>query len=114
MKTNIFEKIIKKELPADIIYQDKYVTAFKDIKPLAPKHFIIVTNIFIKNVNHISYGHEKYIIKMFIAASKIAKKEKFKKDGYRLVINCNKHGRQEIYHLHMHLLGGKKLSSIFC
>ncbi|PPI88779.1 histidine triad nucleotide-binding protein [Candidatus Pantoea edessiphila] len=102
----IFSKIIKHEMTADILYQDELVTAFRDVFPKVPTHVLIVPNILIPTVNEVKNEHEQTLGRMFIVASKIAIKENISKDGYRLIINCNKHGGQEIYHMHMHLLGG--------
>ncbi|BAC24243.1 ycfF [Wigglesworthia glossinidia endosymbiont of Glossina brevipalpis] len=112
MKDNIFTKIINNEYPAEILYKNKYVTAFRDINPKAPIHIIIVTNDVIRTVNDIKEQHATMLGHLFIASAKIAKKEKINHAGYRLIVNCNKDGGQEIYHLHMHLLGGKNLGCI--
>ncbi|WP_367670491.1 HIT domain-containing protein [Sodalis-like secondary symbiont of Drepanosiphum platanoidis] len=111
-KNNIFYKIIKKKIYSDIVYKDKFFTAFRDINPKAPIHILIVTNFFIKNINNILPIHENILGKIFIVAKKIAIKEKIHKRGYRLIINCNKDSGQEINYFHMHLLGGKFLGSI--
>ncbi|CEN32172.1 HIT-like protein HinT [Candidatus Westeberhardia cardiocondylae] len=113
MKTqNIFKNIIQKKIHSDIIYQDKLVTAFSDINPKAPIHIIIVPNIFIPTVNDVKKEHEITLGRFFTVAAKIATKKKIAKKGYRLIVNCNKHGTQEIYYLHMHLLGGKQLNCL--
>ncbi|CAL4321378.1 Purine nucleoside phosphoramidase [Buchnera aphidicola (Drepanosiphum platanoidis)] len=111
-KKNIFEKIIKKKKSKKIVYQDNLVTAFYDIHPKALIHILIIPNKFIKNLNHIKKNHFKYINRMIKVAIKIAKKKNIHKNGYRIIINCNKHGGQEIKYLHLHLLGGCKLKSI--
>ncbi len=105
----IFSKIIRKEIPADIIYQDELVTAFNDINPQAPTHILIVPNILIPTVNDTNKEHEQALGRMITVAAKLAKQQDIAEDGYRLIINCNKHGGQEVYHIHMHLLGGKPL-----
>ncbi|MBK4775357.1 histidine triad nucleotide-binding protein [Candidatus Pantoea edessiphila] len=112
VKETIFSSIIKHVIPADILYQDELVTAFRDILPKAPIHILIVPNILIPNVNEIKYKHEKTFGRMFTVAAKIAKQENIHEQGYRLIINCNKHGGQEIPHVHMHLLGGIQLGPI--
>ncbi|AKZ65968.1 HIT domain-containing protein [Candidatus Palibaumannia cicadellinicola] len=113
MKTiNIFSKIISREILADIIYQDNLVTAFRDISPQAPIHIIIVTNKCIPTVNDVTIQDEIILGRMIVVAAKIAKKESISDHGYRLIINCNNHGGQEIYHLHMHLLGGRQLGPL--
>jgi histidine triad (HIT) family protein len=107
--TTLFERIIARELPADIVYQDDRVTAFRDIHPRAPVHILIVPAKVIPTVNDIAAGDEALIGHMVTVARELAKKEGIAGDGYRLIINCNAHGGQEVYHLHLHLLGGKPL-----
>ena len=105
----IFSKIIAGEIPADIVYQDDQVTAFRDIEPQAPVHILIVPNKEIPTVNDIAEEDEKLIGHMFTAASKIAAAEGVAEDGYRLLVNCNRNAGQEVFHLHMHLFAGKRL-----
>ncbi|YCI27809.1 purine nucleoside phosphoramidase [Erwinia sp. PK3-005] len=102
----IFSKIIRREIPADIVYQDELVTAFRDISPKAPIHVLIVPNILVPTANDVSEAHEQAMGRMFTVAAKIAKQEGIAEDGYRLIVNCNRHGGQEVYHIHMHLVGG--------
>lgn len=105
----IFSKIIRREIPTDILYQDELVTAFRDISPRAPTHVLIVPNVLIPTINDVSEAHEHALGRMITAAAKIAKQEGIAENGYRLILNCNQHGGQEVYHIHMHLLGGKPL-----
>jgi histidine triad (HIT) family protein len=105
----IFSKIIRKEIPADIIYQDAQVTAFRDISPQAPVHVLVVPNEIIPTVNDVKEEHETLLGHMFVIAARIAADEKIAQDGYRLIVNCNRHGGQEVFHLHMHILGGRSL-----
>lgn len=105
----IFSKIIRKEIPADIIYQDELVTAFKDINPQAPVHILVIPNILIPTANDMQTEHELTLGRMLIVAAKIAKDQGIAEDGYRLIMNCNAHGGQEVYHIHIHLVGGKPL-----
>jgi histidine triad (HIT) family protein len=107
--TTIFAKIIAGEIPADIVYQDDRVTAFKDINPRAPTHILIVPNKEIASVNEVSAQDEAVLGHMFVVARQIAQQQGIADDGYRLIVNCGDHGNQEIYHLHMHLLGGRNL-----
>jgi len=112
MCINIFQKIIKGIIPANIVYQDKHVTAFYDINPIAPIHILVVPNFLIRSTNEIN-NKNKYILgNMIHTAVKISKKLNIDKNGYRLIINCNKHGGQEIQYLHLHLVGGKQLNKI--
>jgi histidine triad (HIT) family protein len=107
--TTIFSKIISGEIPADIVYQDDQVTAFRDINPQAPIHILIVPSKEIPTVNDIRIDDEQLIGHMFTVVQQIALREGFAEDGYRLMVNCNKHGGQEVFHLHMHLFAGKPL-----
>lgn len=112
VKETIFSKIIRREIPSDIIYQDDSVTAFRDISPQAPVHILIIPNKIIPTVNDIGEEDEKVLGHLFTVAAKLAKQEGIDESGYRLIMNCNKDGGQEVYHLHMHLLGGKQLGKI--
>ncbi|AEY01580.1 HIT-like protein/diadenosine tetraphosphate (Ap4A) hydrolase-like HIT family hydrolase [Oceanimonas sp. GK1] len=105
----IFSKIIRKEIPADILYQDELVTAFRDISPKAPTHILIIPNVVIPTVNEVAAEHELALGRMFTVARKLAADAGIAEDGYRLMVNCNRHGGQEVYHIHMHLLGGRPL-----
>jgi histidine triad (HIT) family protein len=105
----IFSKIAQGEIPADIIHQDDQVTAFKDIQPQAPVHILIIPNKEIPTVNDLTVDDEQLVGHMFTVAAKIAKEQGVAQDGYRLLINCNRHGGQEVFHLHMHLFGGRPL-----
>ncbi|AGI31821.1 TPA: HIT domain-containing protein [Mannheimia haemolytica] len=108
----IFTKIINKEIPANIVYQDELVTAFRDIAPQAPTHILIIPNKFIPTVNHVSNEDELALGRLFTVAAKLAQEEGIAEEGYRLVMNCNKNGGQEVFHIHMHLLGGQKLGPL--
>ncbi|HJF73245.1 purine nucleoside phosphoramidase [Gallibacterium anatis] len=108
----IFSKIIRKEIPADIVYQDELVTAFRDIAPQAPTHILIIPNKIIPTVNDVTAEDEQVLGHLFVIAAKIAKEQGIDEDGYRLIVNCNKHGGQEVFHLHMHLVGGKQLGKM--
>lgn len=105
----IFSKIIRREIPSDIVYQDELVTAFRDISPQAPTHILIIPNILIPTVNDVTAEHEQALGRMITVAAKIAEQEGIAEDGYRLIMNTNRHGGQEVYHIHMHLLGGRPL-----
>lgn len=107
--STIFGKIVAGELPADIVYQDELVTAFRDIRPAAPTHILIVPNRAIATVNEVTADDEAALGRLFIVAARLAEQEGIAQDGYRCIVNCNRHGGQEVYHLHMHLLGGRPL-----
>lgn len=110
MGGTIFSKIINKEIPAEIVYESNSVLAFKDIKPQAPVHVLIIPKIEIPKVSDvIGKEHAQLLGEMFDAANKIAKDMGISDDGFRLVLNCGPNGGQEVYHLHMHLLGGRQM-----
>ena len=105
----IFSKIIRREIPSDIVWQDELVTAFRDISPQAPTHILIVPNLLIPTLNDVSEAHEQALGRMLTIAAKLAAQEGIAEDGYRVIMNCNRHGGQEVYHIHLHLLGGRAL-----
>lgn len=105
----IFSKIINKEIPSDMLYQDELVTAFRDISPRAPSHILIIPNKLIPTTNDIEEEDELVMGRLFTVAKKLAKQEGIAEKGYRLIVNCNAHGGQEVYHIHMHLVGGEPL-----
>ena len=108
----IFSKIIRGEIPANIVFQDETVTAFRDISPQAPTHILIIPNKLIPTVNDVTVEDEQVLGHLFVVAAKIAQQEGIAEDGYRQVMNCNKHGGQEVFHIHMHLLGGRPLGPL--
>lgn len=105
----LFEKIIAGELPAAIVYKDERVTAFRDIRPAAPTHILIVPNKPIPTVNDVADEDEPLLGHLLTVARDLARQEGIAEAGYRLIVNCNAHGGQEVYHLHLHLLGGRPL-----
>ncbi|MCX6149967.1 MAG: histidine triad nucleotide-binding protein [Ignavibacteriales bacterium] len=112
MAETIFSKIIRKEIPATIVYENDDVLAFRDINPQAPTHILIIPkNDEITKTSEINGGkHATLLGKLFNAANEIARQENISESGYRLVINCGPDAGQEVYHLHMHLLGGRKMN----
>ena len=105
----IFSRIIRKEIPSDMVYQDELVTAFADINPQAPVHILVIPNKLIPTVNDVTAEDELALGRMFTVAAKIAADYGIAENGYRLMVNCNRDGGQEVYHLHMHILGGRRL-----
>ncbi len=105
----IFGKIIRGEVEADVVYRDDLVTAFRDINAQAPVHVLIVPNAPIATAADVEPEHEAALGRLFTAARKIAEAEGIAADGYRLIVNTREHGGQEVFHLHMHLLGGEPL-----
>jgi len=110
MGDTIFSKIINKEIPADIVHEDEHLLAFRDINPQAPVHILIIPKIEIPTIREIiGADHATLLGRMYDAANKIANDEGISEDGFRLVFNCGDHGGQEVYHIHMHLLGGRQM-----
>jgi len=114
MSTNecIFCKIITGEIPSTKVYEDETVTAFRDIHPVAPTHILIIPNKHIPSVNGLVPEDEKIMGYLFITAKKIAEKENVAKSGYRLIVNTGPDSGQIVTHLHLHLLGGRKLGHL--
>ena len=112
MSETIFAKIIRKEIPADIIFENEKVLAFRDIKPQAPVHVLIIPkDTEIPTVSDLDPSrHSELLGAMVEAANKIATDLGVEKEGFRLVLNCGPNGGQEVYHLHMHLLGGRQMN----
>lgn len=112
MTDDLFLKIINREIPADIVYETDEVLAFRDISPQAPTHILVIPKIHIPTANDVEPGHAELIGKMFLAATELARQEGVADDGYRLVMNCNSDGGQVVFHIHLHLLGGRKLGRL--
>jgi len=109
MSDDLFLKIINREIPADIVYETDEVLAFRDINPQAPTHILIIPKEHIRTINDLDHGHSDLVGKLFLTAAKLADQEGIAKDGYRVVMNCNKAGGQAVYHIHLHLLGGRQM-----
>lgn len=107
--TTIFTKIIEKQIPADILYEDERVLAFKDISPQAPVHFLVIPKKHIATTNDISEQDEAVVGYMHRIAAKVAAQLGVAEQGYRTVMNCNGDGGQTVYHIHLHVLAGKPL-----
>lgn len=110
MGDTIFGKIIRREVPADIVYEDDDVLAFRDLNPQAPVHVLFIPKKPIATLNDASDEDAALLGKVQLAAARYARQEGFAEDGYRTVTNCNQHGGQTVYHLHVHLLAGRKLT----
>jgi histidine triad (HIT) family protein len=108
--STIFSKIINKEIPADIVYESENILAFKDINPQAPVHILIIPKTEIPKVTDLNgKEHATLLGDMIDAANKLAKDMGIAEEGFRLVFNCGDKGGQEVYHLHLHLLGGRQM-----
>ena len=108
----IFSKIIRQEIPTPLLYQDELVSAFRDIAPRVSTHILIVPNKHISTINDVTDADELTMGRMISVAKKLAKQEGIDENGYRLIINCNEDGGQEVFHIHMHLLGGQRLGQM--
>ena len=105
----IFTKIINREIPADIIYEDDHTLAFKDINPQAPFHALIIPKQAIATINDVTEENSHLVGHLYVVAAKLAKQFNFSDDGYRVVMNCIEHGGQTVYHIHLHMLAGKEM-----
>ena len=110
MSDTIFTKIINREIPAEILYEDDEVLAFSDVSPQAPVHFLVIPKTPIATVNDIQPEQAELIGKLYLAAQKLAREKGFADDGYRLVMNCNEAAGQAVFHIHLHVLAGRPLS----
>jgi histidine triad (HIT) family protein len=109
MGDTIFGKIVRREIPADIVYENDDVLAFRDLNPQAPVHVLFVPKRALATLNDATPADAELIGKLVLAAADYAKREGFDKEGYRTVINCNEHGGQTVFHLHVHLLAGRRM-----
>jgi len=109
MGDTLFGKIIRRDIPADIVYEDDDVLAFRDINPQAPVHVLFIPKKPFATLNDLAADDAIVIGKLFLAATSWAKAQGFADDGYRCVMNCNKDGGQTVYHIHLHLLAGRQL-----
>lgn len=105
----LFEKIAGREIPADIVYEDESILAFRDINPQAPVHVLIVPKKRIPTIDAIQEVDEAVVGRLFRVASQVAA-ENGLENGYRVVMNCGPDGQQSVYHIHLHLLGGRKMN----
>lgn len=109
MKDCLFCKIATKKLPSDILYEDEKVIAFSDLTPQAPQHKLIIPKKHISTLNDLTADDTAIAGQLFFAAQMLAKKLNIADSGYRVVMNCNEQGGQQIFHIHLHLLGGREM-----
>lgn len=109
MEDCIFCKIIRGEIPSEKVYETEEILAFKDIHPAAPIHILVVPKKHISMLTDLKEEDEALIGKIYTTINKIAEKEGFQEQGYRVIANCGKDSGQEVMHIHFHILGGKKL-----
>jgi len=109
MSDCIFCKIVAGEIKADVVYENEHVLAFRDINPVMPQHLLIIPKQHIATVNDLTPQHSETVGQMYLASAALAKELGFAEKGYRTVINCNRDGGQLVFHLHLHLLGGRAM-----
>lgn len=113
MPTSLFSKIIQREIPADIVFEDERIIAFRDIHPQAPVHVLFVPKQFYATLNDVPDSDAELLGRLMLAASAYAKREGFAESGYRVLMNCNREGGQSVFHIHLHLLAGRALDAHF-
>ena len=109
MNDCVFCKIINKEIPSTIVYEDEEILAFRDIHPVTPVHILVIPKKHISSLVDLKEEDERVIGRIYSVINKIAAQEGILEKGYRVIVNCGEDGRQEVKHVHFHLLGGKKL-----
>lgn len=109
MAETIFDKIIDKSIPAEILYEDELALAFSDINPQAPVHFLVIPKKQIATINDITEDDREVVGHLYVVAAKLAAEKGFADQGYRAVMNCNEYGGQTVYHIHLHVLAGKPM-----
>ena len=105
----LFCGIVSRDIPAEILFENDVLMAFRDVNPQAPTHALIIPKKHIQNINHVTPDDEALLGQLILAAKKIASQEGLKDSGYRLVFNTNDHGGQTVNHIHLHLLGGRQM-----
>ena len=113
MSDSIFDKIIRREIPADIVFESDDIIAFRDISPQAPVHVLFVPKRGFATLNDVPASEALLLGNLVLAAQAYAKSIGIADDGYRVVMNCNRNGGQTVFHIHMHLLGGAPLTGGF-
>lgn len=114
MEDCIFCKIIRREIPSSIVYEDSEIIAFRDVNPQAPVHILVIPKKHIASLVDLKEKDELLVGKIYTVINKIAKQEGIDKKGFRVIVNCGDDGGQEVKHLHFHILGGKKLGLKIC
>lgn len=109
MSDTLFSKIIRREIPADIVFEDEQVLAFRDIAPQAPVHVLFIPKTPIATLNEATPAQAELLGRLLLAAAAWAKTQGFAENGYRVVMNCNADGGQTVFHIHLHLLAGRAL-----
>ena len=110
MSDCLFCKMVSGEIQPDTVYEDEDVLAFRDINPQAPTHVLVIPKTHVSTINDLQPEHAELVGKLYLAAAKIAGQEGFAEEGYRAVMNCNDAGGQTVFHIHLHLLGGRRFT----
>lgn len=110
MSDTLFSKIIRREIPADIVYEDDEILAFRDIDPKAPTHVLFIPKTPIATLDDATAGHAALLGRLMLEAAAYARREGFSERGYRVVMNCRDEGGQSVYHIHLHLLAGRQMA----
>ena len=113
MADSIFDRIIRREIPADIVHEDEHVVAFRDISPQAPVHVLFVPRQGFRSLDEVPDSEAVLLGRLLLAAAAYARREGFADDGYRIVINTNRDGGQTVFHLHVHLRAGRAMQGGF-
>ena len=113
MSDSLFAKIIRREIPADIVQEDEHLIAFRDIHPQAPVHVLFVPKQPYATLNDVPESDAALLGRLLLAAASYAKREGFAENGYRVLMNCNRDGGQTVFHLHLHLLAGRAMDAHF-
>lgn len=106
----LFCRIVDGDIPADVVYQSDAAIAFRDINPQAPTHVLIIPRRHVSTINDLNAGDEELVGNLVLAAKEIARQEGLADDGYRVVMNCGEEAGQSVFHIHLHLLGGRLLN----
>lgn len=110
MSDDLFLKIVSGDIPAEVVFENEDVLAFKDLNPQAPFHVLIIPKIKIPTINDMTQKDAALFGQLFLAARDIAKEQGFSEDGYRVVMNCNAGAGQTVFHVHLHMLAGRGFS----
>lgn len=108
MSDTVFHKILRREIPAEIVHEDEYCIAIRDIQPVSPCHLLVIPKETIPSVNELEPGHRELVGHLVLVARALAAKEGVDANGYRLVFNCGSDGSQSVPQLHLHLVGGRE------
>ncbi|WP_416139734.1 histidine triad nucleotide-binding protein [Halomonas sp. HK25] len=106
----LFCQIIKREIPAEIVFEDDDLLAFEDIAPQAPTHLLVIPKRHVATLNDLEESDRALVGRLPIVAARLARERGFAEEGYRVVMNCNDDGGQTVYHVHMHLMGGRRFT----